>query len=371
MKKYQNSRAIAAILLVSAIFFSPIIFISSAEDSLLPPQIPQTFVGTLKFKNNSGIFDAPYGTRIEAFIDGIERGSTSVMSSGNYNIGVSGTIEDEGKTIKFKAEGYFAEQTAVFNASVPPPETLDLIINLPEQQVSSSSRQSSGGGGSGSGGSGGGVSGENYSNIELKEKYEETIYKDTQTSYKFKNARNPIMFINITGNVSAGLVNTIVEVLGGTSTLIGETPPGIVYKNINIWVGSSGFATSTNIKEATILFRVDNVWIDSNAIARSDIKMVRWDNGKWISLITSEKMKDGTYTFFEGKTSSFSSFAITGINTSIRSFDATPAHATPAGTPSTGANTSEKPPFFNLSIIIFVVALIAIIIIYIKYKYVL
>jgi hypothetical protein len=30
------------------------------------------------------------------------------------------------------------------------------------------------------------------------------------------------------------------------------------------------------------MMMVDNTWIDSNAISRSDIKLVKWDGGKWI-----------------------------------------------------------------------------------------
>jgi hypothetical protein len=41
--------------------------------------------------------------------------------------------------------------------------------------------------------------------------------------------------------------------------------------------------------------------------------MVRWDGGKWDPVETSEKTKDRTYIYFEAKSNSFSSFAITGI----------------------------------------------------------
>ncbi len=356
MKKYRNSRAIAAIFLVTAIFFSPGISISSAEESLYPPQIPQTFFGTLKFKNNNGIFDAPYGTRIEAFIGDIEKGSTSVMSSGNYEIDIFGTVEDDGRTIRFKSEGYFAEQTAIFNASVPP-ETLDLIIDIPEPY-----RQSSGGAGGG-----GGASGEDYNNIEIKEKYEESIYKDKLTSYQFKNLSNPVIFVNITGNVSAGPVNVIVEVLRGKSTLVKEAPPGIVYKNINIWIGPPGFATLKNIKEETIMFRVHNSWIDNNSLERSDIQMVMWDNGSWITPDTSGKMKDGTYTYFEVRGFCFSSLAITGIKRerSTQSPGVTPTQTAT----SVASDTGEKPPVLDLSVIIGVMGLIGIVmVLYLKKK---
>lgn len=45
--------------------------------------------------------------------------------------------------------------------------------------------------------------------------------------------------VNITGNISAGEVTTMVEVLRNTSILVKNiSAPGLVYKNVNIWVGS-------------------------------------------------------------------------------------------------------------------------------------
>lgn len=126
----RNIGAVAAILLFSAIFFSSGIYISSAEVS---PSPPQTFVGNIKFKNVNGLFDAPSGTKIEAIIDGVTQGSTSVIIAGNYEIGVSGTYEDDGKTIRFRSQDHYAEQTAVFSANMQSPESLDLIIELTDE----------------------------------------------------------------------------------------------------------------------------------------------------------------------------------------------------------------------------------------------
>jgi hypothetical protein len=90
-------------------------------------------------------------------------------------------------------------------------------------------------------------------------------------------------------------------------------PEGLVYKNINIWVGTSGYATPRNIKQALIKFRVENSWMSSKNIKSSSIKMVRWGGSKWDPLETSEKNNDGKFTYYESKTNAFSSFAIIGI----------------------------------------------------------
>ena len=169
---------------------------------------------------------------------------------------------------------------------------------------------SSGGGGGG----GGGTSGENFLNIEVKEKYDHDIFKDKVTSYIFTDRGNPILFVNVTGNVSAGEINTAIEVLKNTSSLVKSPAPGIVYKNMNVWMGTSGFATPKNIKEAFIKFKVDNNWMSANSVTSSDIILKNWNGNSWVDLETRALSKDDTNTFFEGKTYAFSSFAI-AVNT--------------------------------------------------------
>jgi len=178
-------------------------------------------------------------------------------------------------------------------------------------------RTSNGGGNSGGGSSGGGVGGggsnENYLNIDVKERKELYIYKDNTASYSSVNKRNPIIFINITGNTSAGEITVIVEALKDKSSLLKTKAPGVIYKNINIWVGTSGFVTSKNIKSSTILFRIENSWLDKNNFGHDDIKMVNWDGTNWITLDTAKKMSNDTYIYFETNVDKFSHFAIIGL----------------------------------------------------------
>lgn len=119
--------------------------------------------------------------------------------------------------------------------------------------------------------------------------------------------------IVITGNTNGGLITAQVELLKNTSTLVKEAPPGTVYKNVNIWVGSSGFATPRNIKEAVIKFKVGNSWITSGGFKDSEIVMLRWDGTQWVRLETRPGNKDDNFTYYEAKTYSFSPFAITGL----------------------------------------------------------
>jgi len=170
-----------------------------------------------------------------------------------------------------------------------------------------------GGQGGSGGGGGGGLSGENYTNIEVNEKYYLYIYKDKITSYRFTSSGNPVMFVNITGNTSPGEIRASVEVLRDTSALVKESAPGIVYRNSNIWVGTSGFGVAKNIKAAVIRFRVENTWMNTNGFSQRDIRMFKWDGSKWINLETIVDVKDSGYSYFEAKTDSFSSFAIVGL----------------------------------------------------------
>lgn len=170
---------------------------------------------------------------------------------------------------------------------------------------------------SGGGGGGGGLSGEEFKNIAATERYEKYISKDAPASYNFRTPGNPINEIVITSNINAGDITVKTEILRGTSSLINIPPQGLVYKNINIIVGSPGFAVPKNIKDAVIKFKVENSWLDNKRAASGEVRMVRWDGSKWIELETAEKTKDDTYTRYEAKTSSFSPFAITILQSAV------------------------------------------------------
>jgi PGF-pre-PGF domain-containing protein len=171
------------------------------------------------------------------------------------------------------------------------------------------------------------------------EKYDLQISKDALTSYRFTSAKNPIMFVNITGNTSLGIITASIEVLKNASTLVKTAPEGLVYKNANIWVGTSGYATPKNIKHALIKFRVDNEWMVANRVSGSDIALVKWDGSAWMKLETSESAKDVTYTYFESKTQTFSSFAIIGLkgekSEAVYTAVVTETPAKPTSTPTT------------------------------------
>ena len=159
------------------------------------------------------------------------------------------------------------------------------------------------------------TSGENYTNIESTERYDLNIYRDVTTSYMFKKTTNPVVFVNITGNTNSVEITASVEILKGTSTLVKSTPPGNVYKNVNIWVGTFGYAIPENIKHAEIIFKVPVEWIRANNFDPDSIEMIRYDNG-WQSLPSRKIGVDKDDILYEASTTGFSMFAITGKNPS-------------------------------------------------------
>ena len=279
--------AIAGVQMNIAFNKSTIIVNNIMEGDLLKKNGASTFFNSGVINNMSGTVQNIYGAIV---------GQNSVSTPGTFiiinatAIGTSGT--------------YWINLS---NLKISDPNGVSVPINGPTPTPSPDGSSSGGGGG------GGGTSGENFSNIEKKEKHDLYIYKDKVTSYVFSDSGNPIQFINITGNSSPGEINAAVEVLKNTSSLVKTPAPGMVYRNVNIWVGTSGFAVPKNIKYAVIRFKVENSWISISGLSSSDIKMLSWDGREWLQLETAEKTSDSKYTYYEVNTDHFSSFAISGI----------------------------------------------------------
>ncbi|NPE29999.1 PGF-pre-PGF domain-containing protein [Methanococcoides sp. SA1] len=165
--------------------------------------------------------------------------------------------------------------------------------------------------GGGGGSSGGGATGEEFENIELKEITGRNVILGQVISFGFDEPENPIVSVNFTGLKNSGDISTTIEVLKGTSALVDVAPNGLVYKNLNIWVGKAGFATPGNIDVPTISFRVNNSWMDMYGVDSSAIRLNRYSENSWSRLETKVTYKDGKYVYFESKTPGFSPFAIT------------------------------------------------------------
>ncbi|WP_406661284.1 PGF-pre-PGF domain-containing protein [Methanolobus sp. ZRKC3] len=177
-----------------------------------------------------------------------------------------------------------------------------------EQATQIESTQTPSGGG---GGGGGGVSTEESAdNIELVETKKVYVLCNNQTSYLFEEEVNPITSINYLSLKNSGSITGIIEILKGTSAMVAEKPSGLVYRNINIWIGKSGYANSNNIESPVVNFKVSRQWMDENSISADSIVLKRYSSAKWYDLPTEKTGEDGKHIFFESKTPGFSSFSI-------------------------------------------------------------
>ena len=263
--------------------------------------------------------------------------STTNLTAGSYT---ATAYLNTGSSIK----PYFASTSVSFTVSAATP-----------------TQAPSGGSSSGSSSSGGGgvVSSEPFDNIAKSERFDKDLTMNSPVTFTFTAPELGIYEIAITGKENENDVVLRVEELKGVSRIVALSPPGTVYKNINIWISTERF------EKALVRFRVENSWLESNNFAGKDIKLARWDGSRWMQLETTEKTKDNTYTYFEAETASFSPYVITGLKGEAMS-TATPAAeitqsevtaTNSAETPAPGV-TKKTTPGFGAAMAVFVTALL-------------
>lgn len=192
-----------------------------------------------------------------------------------------------------------------------------LPINVNDAQVtvlktvSNSTTEETASTGGGGGGSGGGDTGEEAENIGIKEVSKIYVTADTRTTYNFSDSSNPIACISYMSLKNSGFITSTIEVLKDVSSTVSEKPQGLIYRNINIWVGKAGYATENNIDDTRISFNVPKQWMQVNNIGTSSIHLNRYHDGKWSPLETYLIAEDEDFFIFEAKTPGFSPFSIT------------------------------------------------------------
>ncbi|WP_321431009.1 PGF-pre-PGF domain-containing protein [uncultured Methanolobus sp.] len=175
----------------------------------------------------------------------------------------------------------------------------------------SSSTETASAAGSGGGGGGGGDTGESAENIELKEVNKLYITGNTDVTYTFDNSNNPVKAIRYTSLKNAGFISSTIEILKDVSTTVSEKPEGLIYRNINIWIGKAGYATESNMEDMKISFAVLKKWVQVNDVEISDIRLNRYHDDRWQVLEAEMTGEDDDFYFFEAITPGFSPFAIT------------------------------------------------------------
>ncbi len=281
------------VILVLGIFLIPV---ASASDI---PSIPNVFEGKLITEGA----DVPTGTIISAYIDSQLAGSNSIDETGKYEIGVSGTEEDNGKKIVFKLGLVESEPVSVTYQHGAAPVELDLTFKLPTTVITS-------------GGSGGRAVGspEPQSNVEAKELSMAVVTRGTKVRFDFPNGVTCIRYVEFDARKTLGRITTIAEMLKGQSKLVSSLPEGTVYKNVNIWVGSGGIANSDNFENAVIGFRVNKTWLEENKVDMDSLSLWYY-NDSWSELKTMKiDEENDTYVYFEARTPGFGPFVIVAPN---------------------------------------------------------
>ncbi|AKB18708.1 MULTISPECIES: NosD domain-containing protein [unclassified Methanosarcina] len=212
-------------------------------------------------------------------------------------------IEDSNETsfvYVYPSAGTYTAKLTVINANDTDTKTIQIAVN----------RKSSGG--SRSGGGGGGGSPESSRNIEVKELSQVFITNGKAVQFDFTKKATCVVYVSFDSKKTVGKTTTIVEQLKNKSTLVSELPSDEVYKFFNIWVGNSGFATSKNIENPVIGFKVEKAWAQDEKIDQASITLNRFSNKTWEQLPVSLSDEDEEYLYFTAETPGFSSFAITG-----------------------------------------------------------
>ncbi|WP_394697733.1 PGF-pre-PGF domain-containing protein [uncultured Methanomethylovorans sp.] len=191
-------------------------------------------------------------------------------------------------------------------------------VNISLTTSSSSSGGGSGGGSSSSSkssGGGGAGSAEDFVNVALKDVDSEYLRMNNNVTYEFKREGNPIQSVSFYSIKNSGEIASTIEVLNNRSKFANSTCEGSVYKYINIWVGKNGFATSDNIMDARIQFKVNNSWIEEMGISTNSIILQRYNGTAWQVLPTVLEENTTNYAIFEAQTPGFSPFVITAEKT--------------------------------------------------------
>ncbi|WP_440955843.1 NosD domain-containing protein [Methanosarcina sp. Mfa9] len=175
---------------------------------------------------------------------------------------------------------------------------------------------SSGSGGS-SGGGGGGGSPEPASNVEAKELSQQFVTSGNQARFDFPEGVTCVCYVAFDAKRTFGRTFTTIEMLKGKSALVKELPAGIVYKNVNIWVGNEGVESPENIGNAVIGFRVEKEWLESNGVDENAVLLYRYSGEEWSALVTRVTGDDENFVYFEAETPGYSPFSIVASQVEI------------------------------------------------------
>lgn len=233
-------------------------------------------------------------------------GQAVIESSGNF-AHVTFTAGDQAGESSISLSNVILSDASGNEVPVTVENSQVIVIGTSTTDTTEDASASSGG----VGGGGGGDTGESTDNIELKEVNKLYITGNSDVTYNFDDSNNPVKTISYTSLKNAGFISSTIEILKDVSTTVSYKPEGLVYRNMNIWIGKAGYATESNMENMKISFAVHKKWVQVNNVKTTDIRLNRYHDNEWQILETEMTGEDNDFYFFEAKTPGFSPFAIT------------------------------------------------------------
>ena len=235
--------------------------------------------------------------------------------SRSWNFGDGATSTEQNPMYIYSATGTYTVSLAATNENGTVSKTATITV-----MDSSSSGGSSGGKSRSSGSGGGGGSPEPARNVQVKEISQVHVASGKPVKFDFAKNATCVVYVTFDSKKTAGKTTAIAEQLKEKSTLVSELnsseksseKPGEIYRYFNLWVGNAGFATSKNIENPVICFKVEKTWLQDKNIDKASIKLNRYDDKKWSQLPVKQLKEDNKYLYFTAETPGFSFFAITG-----------------------------------------------------------
>ncbi|SMH44479.1 PGF-pre-PGF domain-containing protein [Methanohalophilus portucalensis FDF-1] len=276
-----------------------------------------------------GVKELYVQTSIKKLSDKTSDGSAKVSQSNplplplnNIDVKIYGTAENGKTTVDLTitaSQTINLENDYKYPTNSIPPGDFKITVGGNTEKITlnpAGSTTSSGSSGSSSNTGGGGdtTPDEANGNVDFSESITKRVFSEMPVKYQFSHSSMPVRSINITSRITAMDIPANVEVLDDTSVMVKNEPTGKIYKHLNIWVGSTGFAVPENINSAIIHFRVDNDWIYNNDIDPDTIVLMHYEEeaDEWTKLPTEQVSKNEEYTNYRASTPHFSPFAISG-----------------------------------------------------------
>jgi PGF-pre-PGF domain-containing protein len=175
-----------------------------------------------------------------------------------------------------------------------------------------SNSESSGSSGGSSNGGGAGGSPEPAKNVEVKELTQTFFTSGKEIKFNFTENATCVVYISFDSKKTLGKTTTIAEMLKEKSALVPELPAGEVYRSFNVWVGNEGTASSNNIENPVVCFKVEKSWLEDKSVDPASITLNRYNEKKWEQFPVNMIGEDANYLYFTANVSGYSSFAITG-----------------------------------------------------------